>query len=114
MASSNFYKNLIFTNHALNRMKQRSISADSIWRVLQSPEISKPEGKQNTTKFIRTINQRQYQVIGTYLPKEKKTLIVSVWVRGEEDKVPLVWQIVTAPFKVLWWIVRTLLQKLLG
>lgn len=114
MADSKFYKNLVFTNHALDRMKQRSVSADAVWRVLQHPEFTKPEGKQNTTKFIRTINHRQYQVIGTYLPQEKKTLVVSVWVRGEEDRVPLIWQIISAPFRVLWWLINKLLHKLLG
>lgn len=102
------YKSLIFTKHALERMSDRAISQDAVWRVLQHPDRTHPEGKANTTKFIRRLNERTYHVVGTYLPDQKKTLIVSTWVRGEEDKLPLVWRLLVAPFKVVWWMVRKL------
>ncbi len=106
------YKSLIFTNHALARMKDRSITADSVWRVVQHPDRTKPEGKPNTTRFIRTINDRTHHVVATYLPERKKTLIVSTWIRGEEDAVPVVWRLITAPVKVIWWIAKQLFSLL--
>ena len=105
-----YYKQLIFTNHAVDRMADRSISADAVWRVLQHPERTQREAKANTTRFIRTLDGRTYHIIGTYLPKERKTLIVSVWVRGENDRQPLVWQVITAPFRLLWWVVRSIMH----
>ena len=102
------YKSLIFTKHALERMSDRSISQDAVWRVLQHPDHTRPEGKANTTRFIRQINSRTFHVIGTYLPEQKKTLIVSAWVRGEEDRVPLLWQVLVAPFRFVWWVVKKL------
>ncbi len=95
------YKNLIFTKHALNRMSERSISQHAVWQVLNQPDISRPEGKPNTTRFIRLLNDRKYHVVATYLPDQKRTLVVSTWVRGEEDAVPIVWQLLVLPFKLI-------------
>jgi hypothetical protein len=100
------YKSLIFTKHALERMSARQITQDAVWRVLQSPDRSLPEDKPQTSRFIRQLNGRTYHVIATYLPDQKKTLIVSAWVRGEDDRVPLMWQLITLPFKLAWWIIR--------
>lgn len=105
-----YYKQLIFTNHAMDRMEQRAISPDAVWRVLQHPSRTLQESKPNTTRFIRTLGDRTYHIIGTYLPKERKTLIVSVWVRGEQDREPLVWQLLTAPFRLIWWAIRAILH----
>ncbi len=106
--SDNRYKQLIFTAHALDRMKSRSISQDAVWRVVSHPDSTTPEDKPQTTRFVRTLNHRRYHVVGTYLKDERKTLIISVWVRGEEDRPSLAWSLITAPFKLVWWIIRKL------
>lgn len=106
--TNKYYKQLIFTNHALKRMRDRSISPDAIWRVLQHPDRVQQEDKPGSSRFIRTLSGRQYQVVGTYLPKEKRTLIISVWVRGEEDRQPLLWALLTLPIRALWWLARLL------
>lgn len=100
------YQGFIFTKHALERLGGRSITKDSVVSVLRHPDSSKPTGKQNTTKFIRTLNGRLIHVVATYLPDQKKWLVISVWVRGENDRVPLIWRILTAPFKLVWWLCR--------
>lgn len=102
------YKQLIFTDHALQRMQLRSVSKDAIWRVLQHPERTIPSDKPDSTKFIRTINDREYHIIGTYLPDQDKTLIISLWVRGEDDPDSFWWWAITAPFKALWWALKTI------
>ena len=108
------YKDLVFTKHALERMSYRSVSPEAVWSVLQYPNETRPEGKPNTTRFIRNLNDRNYHVIGTYLPDQKKTLIISVWVRGEEDKMPLLGQIILLPFKIVWSILKFLYRKMVN
>lgn len=100
------YGGIIFTKHALERLDGRSITQDMVLHVLRDPEITKPTGKRDTTKFIKTLHDRRVHVVATYLHDQKKWLVVSVWVRGEEDQLPLVWRIITAPFKLVWYVVR--------
>jgi hypothetical protein len=95
------YHNLIFTNHSLDRIKLRSISQESVAKVLSHPDETYPDEKPGTIKFIRTLNDRTIHVIATYLKDQKKWLVISVWVRGEEDPQSLVWQLIIFPFKLL-------------
>jgi len=105
---------IIFTKHALSRSQQRYVPQDKIEQVLQYPEntISLEENK---TKFIRVINQRQFQVIASYLAKENKWLVISAWVRGEEDSKPILDQLLEVFGRGLIWvfnqIVRIFRQK---
>ncbi len=105
------YKQLIFTKHALERMSARRISQNAIWQTVSNPDRSHPEEKPDTAKFIRTINNRTFHVVGHYLADQKKTLIISVWVRGEEDAVPWTWWLITAPFRVIYTMFRWLFSK---
>ncbi len=101
----------IFTKHSLERLQQRSISQDAAELVLRSPERTEPGKKEGTVKFVRTVNGRNVQLIATYLQDQKKWLVVSAWVRGEDDKVPLMWLILTFPFKAMWWLMKKLFTK---
>lgn len=92
----------ILTKHAKERLKQRWISEHVIESVLRSPDRTEPGSKPGTVKFIRTMNDRQIQLVGTYLKDEDRWLIVSAWVRGEDDKPPLMWQLITLPFVLIW------------
>ncbi len=105
------YKQLIFSNHALERMGDRSISKDSVWQTVSQPDRSHPEEKPETARFIRTINDRTYHVVGRYLATERKTLIISVWVRGEDDAMPVAWWLITAPFRAIFAVIRWLFSK---
>lgn len=109
-------ENLIFTKHALERMERRGISKEMIRRTLSNPDITVPghnPKKDDQVKFIKTINSRRLHVVATLLP-EKKWLIVSSWVKGEEDKIPVSWLILSFPFKVAftisWWLLRYTLK----
>ena len=110
---SHIYHNLIFSKHALERMDRRSISKEMVRRTLANPDKTFPGHSGESVKFIKTIDSRNTHVVATLLP-EKKWLIVSVWVRGEDDKLPLAWQIISFPFVVLfkisWWIIRSFVQ----
>lgn len=96
-----YYQNLVFTNHALDRLKLRSLSQHQIQQVLDNPDKTFPSDKPDQTKFIRTLNQRTIHVVAKHLPDQKKWLILSVWVRGEDDPIPLTWKIITFPFKII-------------
>ena len=102
----NTYKNLIFTNHAFDRLSLRSITQDAIWQTITYPEKKYPQDQ--TTKFIKSVQDRRLHVIASWLTKENKWLVVSVWVRGEEDKEPVVWQLITLPFRLIWWLIKKL------
>jgi hypothetical protein len=105
------YQQLIFTNHAWDRLQERSISPDAIWQTVQAPSQQVAMGDEKT-KYIRTVGGRLIHVVASWLPHERQWLVVSVWVRGENDKVPLIWQLITLPFKLIAWLLK-LLWKLI-
>jgi hypothetical protein len=98
------YKNLVFTKHAKERINDRILTAEHIFQAIKFPD-NKFIHKTNK-KFIKLINSRKIHVIANFLPKENKWLIISAWVRGEEDRQPLVWRLITLPFRLLFWIFK--------
>ena len=99
------YKNLIFTNHAYDRIKSRSISNHSIYETVRNPD-KKQKKSGDSIKYIRKVGDRNYHVVATYKADQKKHLVISAWVRGEDDRVPFIWQLITLPFKILLWIIK--------
>lgn len=108
---SQTYKNLIFTTHALERMSDRSISPHAVWQVISAPEKTKSSGE-GAKKYIKTLSERKYHIVAKYLAQEQKYLVISVWVRGEDDKVSFVWQLIALPFKFIWWQVKLIVKAL--
>lgn len=82
------YKNVIFTDHALDRIRLRRISQEMIVTAIRQPDHKVLEGD-GDTKFVKTISGRNVQVVSAYLADEKKWLVKSAWVRGEADSKPL-------------------------
>lgn len=103
------YKSIIFTDHALERLEKRSITPEMVYQVVSSP-FKKHPGK-TSTKFIKNLNDRNVHVVAQHLNKEKKWLIISVWVRGEDDLQPLAWRILTFPFWLIWIFLKWLFKK---
>lgn len=103
------YKSLIFTDHAVERLDSRSITQEMVYQVVSSPQSSHHNGE--TTKYIKTIQDRKVHVVAQHLKADHKWLIISVWVRGEEDQQPLAWRIITFPFWLLWKLIKTLFKK---
>lgn len=95
--------NIILTNHAEERMRYRKMARSDIERTLANPDKSFPGKKADTVKFIRTIDTRRHEVIGKYLADQKAWLILSVWIRGEEDK-----NWITELFGMVWKVLRWL------
>lgn len=93
------YKNVLFTDHALQRLKHRRITQDMIVSAIKQPDRKALEDD-GDTKFIKVINQRNLHVVSVYLKDEKKWLVKSVWVRGEEDPKPLWLRILLLPLRL--------------
>lgn len=107
------YRGLIFTKHALERAQDRGITQAMVAEVMAHPDHTHPGEKPYSAKFIRELQGRRVHVVATFLPDKRQWLIVSVWVRGEEDRVPMAWQLLTLPFKVGWIFVKKI-SRLLG
>ncbi len=105
------YKNVVFTKHALERMRLRTIAEHTAWEVITYPDQTKKENGKST-RYIKTIQGRRYFVVASYLQKEQKYLAISCWVRGEDDKPSLSWQLITLPFRLIWWLITVLFSKL--
>lgn len=105
------YKNLVFTKHAWERIQDRSVSKDSVYLTVSFPD--KTFHNQDNYKFIKTVNGRRIHVVATPI-ENNKYLVISTWVRGEEDRTPLVWQLITLPFKIIWWIIKTILSAFIN
>lgn len=103
------YKNLVFSKHALERLGDRWLTQDAIYQTILSPDKTFPS--RDNTKFIRTINNRRIHVVAAPI-ENHQWLIVSAWVRGEEDRESVVWQLITLPFKIIWLIGKTLFNFL--
>jgi hypothetical protein len=111
----NSYKNIVFTKHALERMNKRSISKDKIWQVINNPDktLNKSSNRTKgvTKKYLKELSGRSYQVVASYLKQEKKYLIISTWVRGEDDKQSIIWILITLPFRIILWILKKIFNK---
>jgi len=94
------YKNLIFSDHALERMRRRRIDDDVVVNVIRKPDSKQTEPNGNT-RFIKDVKGRNVHVVSNYLADEKKWLVVSTWVRGEDDPRPWWMQIIRLPALLL-------------
>lgn len=70
---------VVFTNHAIERMRDRKISGDLAWQTVKKADKVNPGKEKHTTEFIKRINERNFTVIG------KKNdigewVVLSVWV----------------------------------
>ncbi len=79
---------IVYTDHARERMDQRRITPAMVSAAVTSPDRSHLEDD-GDTKFIKTINGRKLHVVANYQTDEGKWLIISTFVRGENDALPL-------------------------
>lgn len=100
---------IILTHHAEERMKKRKIARSDIERVLGNPDKTFPGKKEGTIKFIKFIDGRNHQVVAKKLEDKKDWLVLSVWVRGEDDFNWVEW-VVLAPFKIVWWVIKKVIK----
>lgn len=110
----NEYKNVIFTDHALQRLKRRRISQAMAVQALRHPDRQQPEDD-DKIRFIKSIKDRNVQVVARHLSDEGQWMVVTAWVRGEED--PRRWwlHVLLLPWyvlRVVWRVVRAIVRGL--
>lgn len=91
---------IVLSKHVEERMAVRRVSRDLIDKTVYQADSSKLEDD-GDTKFVKTIDKREIQVIAKPLDDENKWLIKTVWVEGENDP-NLIWKwIVTLGVRLL-------------
>jgi hypothetical protein len=78
------FDNVAFTKHALERLELRRISREMVMQTIRNPNRQFVEANGNI-KFIRKVSGCKVHAICKPLPEESKWLVVSVWVRGEDN-----------------------------
>ena len=99
------YGGMVWTNHALERLSKRGIPQADALRVMKSPSKTYPGKKGSSVRFIRTVNGRRLFVVAVMDEEAKKWIVLSVWVRGEEDRGGFIEELVRkAMGKLLDWV----------
>jgi hypothetical protein len=75
---------VVFTKHARERLEQRNITEEMALKAIATPYRFYTQ-KDGGMKFILRINGRNVHVVCQPLPEERKWLVKTVWVRGEDD-----------------------------
>ncbi len=78
MALKQNYGRAIWTNHALNRLRGRSISQDEAWLAFQHPDRSHPGKQRGTIEYQKTVGSSLITVVAMQNEK-KEWLILSCW-----------------------------------
>lgn len=108
----NTFDQLIFTNHAIERLRKRNITQYDLNQVFKYPEHKIRNGKDHgKTKFIKTVSGRRMHLIAQPV-QDNKWLVISAWVKGEEDKSDLSWLIISAPFRLIGWLFKIIWRKI--
>lgn len=76
---------VVFTKHAEERMVLRNLNQDMIIQVMQKPN-KLHYTDDNKVKFIKKTMGANIHAVCKPIPEENKWLVISVWVRGENDK----------------------------
>lgn len=98
-------QNIIFTNHALQRLKQRNITQAAVAATIATPDEKEAEGDGDVV-FKKDWQGRQYHVVALWLKDERRWLVKSAWVRGEDDR-PVWWMaLLLLPIKLIRSVVR--------
>jgi len=81
---NNDFGNVIWTNHALQRLKERGISQSDAWATWSRPEQSRYAQSKGAWVFYRTYNGEKIEVVSKKNEKGQ-WIILSVWSRKVEE-----------------------------
>lgn len=82
------YKGLIFTDHALQRLKERGISQGDAWATWKNADQSRYAKSKDAWIYYKTYGNTTIEVVAKYNEK-KEWIVLSVWskpVYGKTDK----------------------------
>lgn len=71
---------VIWTNHALKRLKERNISQGDAWATFRRPEQSKYAKSKGAWVYYKTYGNQKIEVVAKQNEK-KEWIILSVWSR---------------------------------
>lgn len=78
------HETIVFTKHARERMNLRKLSEDMVIQILRKPNKTY-ETDDGKIKFIGKSMGAKVHAICKPIPEENKWLVISLWVRGEDD-----------------------------
>lgn len=94
----NHYGGVIWTNHALDRLRERGIKQGDAWATWRNPQESRKGTVVGSWVYHRTYGSTQIEVVAKHLPAQagnkEKWIILSVWSKpvfqgGVKKKTPL-------------------------
>jgi hypothetical protein len=74
------FGNIIWTNHALSRLKDRGISQSDAWACWRRPDQSRFAASKGAWVYYRTFGRQKIEVVARQNEK-KEWVILSVWSR---------------------------------
>ena len=81
----NHYGGVIWTNHALDRLRERGIKQGDAWATWRNPQISKKGTVAGSWVYYRNYNGTQIEVVARQNEK-REWIILSVWSRSVTEK----------------------------
>ena len=72
------YKGLIFTNHALERLRQRGISQGDAWATFRNPDQSRKGSAQGSWVYYKTYGNERVEVVAKK-NERGEWIVLSVW-----------------------------------
>jgi hypothetical protein len=100
------YGGVIWTNHALERLKQRRIAQGDAWATWRSPDQSRKGQAPESWVYYRTWGNQRIEVVAKQ-NERKEWIILSVWSK------PVYAQSQAKP-SLIYRIVRFLIRKITG
>jgi len=74
------YKGLIFTNHALQRLRERGISQGDVWATWRHPDQSRYAKAKGAWVYYKTFGGTKIEVVAKQ-NERKEWIVLSVWSR---------------------------------
>jgi len=79
MSYSKSYKGVIWTNHAIDRLRARNIPQEYAWKAFRFPDSTKRGKASDSNEYIKKIDRYTVTIIAKQNEK-KEWLILSVWI----------------------------------
>lgn len=87
-----YYQGTIWTNHALERLKERGITQGDAWVAFSKADTSRYAKTKDAWIYNKIINGWKYEVVAKQ-NERKEWVILSVWAKPVYDGVKRPWYI---------------------
>lgn len=76
------YRNLIFTDHVIKRMQERSLRTEDVWAAWYNPDNSRYAKSKGAWIYYKQINSQLLEVVAKK-NVNRDWVILSVWLKKE-------------------------------